>query len=102
MTSRIESAPSSSVHDPVQAERDAAVRRRAVPERVEQEAELALGLLLGEPDRVEDPLLHVAAVDTDRSAADLAAVEHHVVRVATAPCPGFSCEGRPRPAAAAR
>ena len=36
------------------------MRRRAVLERLQQEAELVLGLLLGDAEHVEDALLHVA------------------------------------------
>src|SRR5690606_12991237 len=63
----------------VPAERDAAVRRRAVLERVEQEAELLLGLLGADAHDLEDALLHVLAVDTDRAATDLVAVADDVV-----------------------
>ena len=48
MTSRMESMPDEQGADAVPAERDAAVRRRAEGERVEQEAELLLLLLLAE------------------------------------------------------
>src|ERR1700761_3538930 len=75
MTARIGSAPA------VPAEGDAAVRRRAVLERVEQEAELGAGLFLAQPDYVEDLLLHGLLVYTDRAAADLVAVADHVVGV---------------------
>src|SRR5690606_6938343 len=67
--------------DPVPAEGDAAVRRGAVGERVEQEAELLPRLLLADAHDGEDPLLDVPAVDTDGSAADLVAVAHDVVGV---------------------
>ena len=56
------------------------MRRRPVGERLEQEAELAAGLLVGQPDHVENPLLHLGFVDTERAASDLRAVEHDVVR----------------------
>ena len=79
MTSRIESVPASSAHDPVPAERDAAVRRRAVLEGVEEEAELLLRLVLVDAHDREDPLLDVLAVDTDRAAPDLVAVADDVV-----------------------
>src|SRR5580700_5160671 len=65
----------------VPAEGDAAVRWRAVLERVEQEAELGAGLFLAQPDYVEDLLLHGLLVYTDRAAADLVAVADHVVGV---------------------
>ena len=79
ITSRIVLAPGEQRHDPVEPERDPAVRRRAVAQRVEQEAEPRLRLLLIEADQLEHLLLDLAAVDTDRAAADLVAVEHEVV-----------------------
>ena len=45
ITSRIDVGAGEQRHDPVQPEGDAAVRRRAVLEGLQQEAELALGLL---------------------------------------------------------
>jgi hypothetical protein len=66
-------------HEPVEPERDPAVRRRAVAERLEQEAELRVRLGLAHPEQVEDLLLDVLPVDTDRPAADLGAVDDHVV-----------------------
>ena len=65
--------------DPVPAEGDAAVRRRAVLERLQQEAELVPGLLLGDAEHLEHPLLHVRAVNTDGAATDLVAVADDVV-----------------------
>ena len=65
--------------DPVEPEREPAVRRRAVAQRVEQEAEARLRLLLGDAERGEHLLLDLGAVDTDRAAADLDAVDHDVV-----------------------
>src|SRR5205085_12059268 len=67
--------------DPVPSEGDPAVRRRAVLEGPQQEAELLLRLLLGEPHDAEDALLDVLAVDTDRAATDLVAVADDVVGV---------------------
>ena len=81
MTSRIDVEAAEQHDDAVPAERDATVRRRAELEGVEQEAELLLRLLVGQAHDREDPLLHVAAVDTDRPAADLVAVADHVVGV---------------------
>ena len=65
--------------DAVDAEGDAAVRRRAVLQRVEQEAELGFGLFRADAEQLEHRALHVRAMDADRTAADLVAVEHHVV-----------------------
>ena len=81
MTSRIESEPAEQRDDAVPAERDAAVRRCAELEGVEQEAELLLRLVLADAHDLEHALLHVAAVDTDRPAADLVAVADDVVGV---------------------
>ena len=53
--------------------------RRAVLQRVQQEAEPRLGLLLVDADQVEHARLNVGAVVTDRAAADLVAVEHEVI-----------------------
>ena len=57
MTSRMFSSPSSSATEPVDAEGEAGVWRCAVAERVEQEAELALRLALGDAEQVEDATL---------------------------------------------
>src|SRR5665213_623280 len=65
----------------IPAERDAAVRWRPEGEGLEQKAELRLRLFFGQPDHVEDPLLHLTAMNTNRAAADLAAVQHDVVGV---------------------
>ncbi len=65
--------------DAVQAEGDAAMRRGAVLQRVEQEAELGAGLVGADLERGEHLALHFGAVDAHRAAADLPAVEHHVV-----------------------
>jgi hypothetical protein len=65
--------------DAVDAEGDAAVRRRAVAQRFEQEAELAFRLFRADAEQVEHRRLHLRAMDADRAAADLVAVEHHVV-----------------------
>ena len=56
-----------------------AVGRRAVLERVEQEAELGAGVLVAEAEGAEHPGLHVGAMDPDRAAGDLVAVQHEVV-----------------------
>src|SRR6202011_3692821 len=65
--------------DPVEPHRDPAMGRRAVAERVEQEPESGLGLLGADPDDLEHAPLDVRAIDADRSATDLAAVEYQVV-----------------------
>src|SRR3954468_11900208 len=60
--------------DAVPAESDAAVRRRAVEERVEQAAALLPRRLRADSHHREDPLLHVTAMDTDGPTAELVAV----------------------------
>jgi hypothetical protein len=67
--------------DPVPAEGDAAVRRGAELEGVEQEAELLLRLLRDMPMTAKTRSWTSLTVDTDRAAADLVAVAHHVVGV---------------------
>src|SRR3546814_12395656 len=47
-----------------------------------QEAELRLGLLRADAQQLEHRALHRRAMDADRAAADLVAVEHHVVATA--------------------
>ncbi len=58
---------------------ESAVRRRAEFERVEEETELAIGLLLVDAEQREDAPLLVALVDSDRTGPELPAVEHEVV-----------------------
>src|SRR3954449_2124858 len=57
--------------EPVETERDAAMRWRSVAERLEQEAELALRLFPRQSDHIEHALLHLAPVDTNRPATQL-------------------------------
>ena len=58
----------------VKAEGDAAVRRAAVFECIQQEAEFFLGFFCADAEAFEDALLHVVAVDTDGATADFGAV----------------------------
>ena len=67
--------------DAVPTESDTTVRRGAVLEGIQQEAELRLGFLLADAHHVEHAVLDVAAVDTDGAAADLVAVADDVVGV---------------------
>src|SRR3712207_7580765 len=60
--------------DAVDPRRDPAVRRRAVPERAQQEAELLLGDLGRDAERGEHPLLELRVVDTDAPTRELPAV----------------------------
>src|SRR5665213_123167 len=60
---------------------DTTVWRRSKRERIEQEAELRLGFVFRQADHVEYPLLHLAAVDSDRAAADLTPVHDDVVGI---------------------
>ena len=79
MTSRIDDSPASSATMRSRPERDAAVRRRAVLERLEEEAEPRLRLLVADAQPPEHPRLQRRVVDSDAAAADLAAVQHQVV-----------------------
>ena len=81
ITSRMESAPAQQLDDPVPAERDPAVRRGAKGERIQQESELFLRLGGADAHHREHAFLNVAAVDTNRAAADLVAVADDVVGV---------------------
>src|SRR5262245_31000690 len=65
--------------DAVQPERDPPVRRRAVFERLEEESEPELRLLLRHPEQLEDEALQPLIVDPDAAAGDLAAVEDEIV-----------------------
>ena len=65
--------------DAVEPERDAAMRRRPVLERVEEEAEAQPGLLVRDLQQLEDQALQRLVVDPDAAAGDLAAVQHEVV-----------------------
>ena len=67
--------------EPVDADGEAGVRRRAEAERVEQEAEALLRVLRVDAEQREDALLHVGAVDTHRARAELPPVQHEVVRL---------------------
>src|SRR5690606_21134624 len=71
--------------DAVEAKRDSPVWWRAVAEGLQQKAELLRGLFLREPQCRKDLGLHIAAMDTNRPAADLVAVEHEVVSLRANP-----------------
>ena len=80
ITSRIESAPAQALDEAVEPVGDAAVRRRAVAQRLEQEAEALLGLL-GRRSRARANTRRCTSRvgDTDRAAAELLAVPDDVV-----------------------
>ena len=61
-------------HHAIDAEGDAAMRRRAVLQRVEQEAEFLLLILLADAKRLEHLRLDLGSVDAHRSAADFPTV----------------------------
>src|SRR5687768_13893633 len=65
--------------DTVQPDRDAAVRRSAVLQGLEQKAELRLRLFALGAEHLEHALLHGALVNADRPAAKLVAVEDEIV-----------------------
>ena len=52
-------------HNAIQTQRDAAMRRRAVLQRVQEEAEARARLVVADAERVEDHLLHVFAMNPD-------------------------------------
>ena len=80
ITSRSDVGAGHQHHHAVEAEGDAAVRRRAVARSASsRKPKRASRLLLADAEQPEDPLLHLGVVDADRAAAELDAVEHHVV-----------------------
>ena len=68
-------------HKPVKPESESPVRRRAVLEGINHEAEAGAGGFLGEAQGAEHQCLHVRAVDTNRAGTQLNAVQHHVIRL---------------------
>ena len=54
-------------HQAVQAQRDSAVRRRAIFQRLQQKTEALLGFFVRKAERGENLGLHVAAMDTNRA-----------------------------------
>jgi len=67
-------------HDqPVDAQRDAAVRRSAMLQRVQEEPETVAGVFLAEAQCRKHPRLHVLAMNTNRARAELDPVQHQVV-----------------------
>src|SRR5206468_4235575 len=58
-------------HNAIHAQRNAAVRRRTVLERFEEEAETELRLLVRDAEAFEDLRLQPGIVNSDRPAADL-------------------------------
>src|SRR4051812_22641761 len=65
----------------VEPEGDAPVRRRAVFERLQEEAEPRPRLLLRNAEPAKDPRLQRRVVNTDAAAADLRSVQHEIVRL---------------------
>ena len=65
--------------DAIEAEREAAVRRRSGCQRVEQEAEATALLVGGNAEEAEDRRLQRRVRDPDRAAAEFVAVVHRVV-----------------------
>src|SRR5262245_20836408 len=68
-------------HQPVEAERDAAVGRSAVLERFEQEPELGAQLLGRHSYGPHDRLLDVLPMDADASARELVAIGREIVEL---------------------
>src|SRR5476649_763443 len=66
-------------HQAVEAQGDSSVRRGAVFQGIQQEAEAAAGFVVGHAERGEDLRLHIAAVNTNRAGAEFHAVQHDVI-----------------------
>src|SRR5260370_31095166 len=62
----------------VDAEGDAAVRRSAIRQRVEEKAEPAAKLLFAKAERPEETLLNVLAVDSNAAGTELVAIQHEL------------------------
>ena len=88
ITSRMLSSPARIATSRSRPTAKPAVRRRAVAERPEQEAEALLGLLVGDAERLEDAALDVRAVDPDAPRTELPAVQDEVVATARGPRSG--------------
>src|SRR5262249_26577339 len=67
--------------DAVHSERDAAMRRRAVGERFEQEAEFVARFVFADTERAKHLLLHLGVVQPNGSAAELESIEHEIVAI---------------------
>ena len=93
MTSRIERLARQDRADAVEAERDAAMRRRAVLERFEEEAEAVLRVLVADAEQPEHRGSGSRVVDTNAAAAELPAVEHDVVGLGEHVRPGRLSSG---------
>src|SRR5260370_510927 len=63
----------------VDTEGDAAVRRSAIGQGIEEEAETVPELLLGKTERSEKALLYILAVDTTPDRAELVFIKHDVI-----------------------
>src|SRR6202041_3642141 len=68
----------------VKSERDPAVRRRAVGERIEEKPEALPGLLVAQTQGLEHPRLHVLTVDSNASRAELITIEDQVIALGPA------------------
>ena len=58
------------------------MRRRAVRERIQQETELLARLFIAQTDHLEDLLLNLRIVETNRASRDFEPVQHEVVAIA--------------------
>ena len=76
-------------HHPVHTEGQAAVGRCAHIESVHQEAELLLGLLEGQSNRLQHLALQGGVMDAQGAAAELKAIEHKVVGLGPGSGQGF-------------
>src|SRR5207237_7777963 len=63
----------------VQTKGDPAMGRRPVLQRFQEETKLCRRFLLADPKKVEELALHIAPVNADAAAADLVAIEHHII-----------------------
>ena len=90
ITSRMDFSPASSITTRSSAQRDAAMRRRAIGERVQKEPEALARCLVAQAQRLEHARLHILAMNSDAAGAELDAVQHQIVALRAAlPRRGF-------------
>ncbi len=79
MTSLMDDLPPSSMTSRSSPRAMPAVRRSAVLQGFQQEAELGPGFFVGDVQGVENRFLRFLAMDTDAAPADFIAVQHDVI-----------------------
>src|SRR5438105_15192473 len=71
--------PGQDHHNAIQTQRDAAMRRRAILQRLQKKAEARARLIFAQAKRAKNLPLHILAMDTDGARAQLSAVQYDIV-----------------------